>query len=98
MRSTSPGFAISSPRTASPATISFDPSVHASRSGLPPNELDRGQDLIEIPRFKKRGLHLGMVAQDGPVQRVLWFILWLLWGMNGLLSLASSPEEPVELS
>ncbi|ORY34234.1 hypothetical protein BCR39DRAFT_503559 [Naematelia encephala] len=44
-------------------------------------------DMIEIPRFKTRGLNLTIVMKSGPWQRVAWLSLWMGWITNGLLSL-----------
>ncbi|WWD22502.1 hypothetical protein CI109_106995 [Kwoniella shandongensis] len=44
-------------------------------------------ELIEIPRFKKRQLNLGIVRRQGRGQRIAWVGLWGGWLLNGLLSL-----------
>lgn len=46
------------------------------------------EDMIEIPRFKKRQLNLGIVA-GGAGQRAAWYALWAAWLAWGLFSLVS---------
>ncbi|WVQ80870.1 hypothetical protein IAT38_002977 [Cryptococcus sp. DSM 104549] len=52
-------------------------------SGLPEPDVE----MVEIPRFKKRDLNLGMVRKSAVGQRVVWLVLGGLWLINGLLSL-----------
>ncbi|WWC66833.1 uncharacterized protein I206_100740 [Kwoniella pini CBS 10737] len=88
-----PRFAMStSARNPSPApsTISRGGTptpLYAPRSGadgLPPGP---GSELVEIPRFKKKELNLGIIRRRGLRQRVAWLCLWVAWLGNGLLSL-----------
>lgn len=44
--------------------------------------------LVEIPRFKKRELNLGIIA-GSRWQRIAWVCLWAGWILWGLLSLVS---------
>lgn len=53
--------------------------------GLPEEDVE----MIEIPRFKKRELNLGLVRKHPAKQRVAWLALGGLWVVNGLLSLVS---------
>lgn len=53
--------------------------------GLPEEDVE----MIEIPRFKKRELNLGLVRKHPTKQRVAWLALGGLWVVNGLLSLVS---------
>lgn len=46
-------------------------------------------EMIEIPRFKKRELNLGLVRKHRGNQRAIWLVLGGLWVVNGLLSLVS---------
>lgn len=46
-------------------------------------------EMIEIPRFKKRELNLGLVRKHRGKQRAIWLALGGLWVVNGLLSLVS---------
>lgn len=55
------------------------------RMGLPEEDVE----MIEIPRFKKRELNLGLVRKHPTKQRVAWLALGGLWVVNGLLSLVS---------
>ncbi|KAL7418711.1 hypothetical protein Q5752_006394 [Cryptotrichosporon argae] len=48
-----------------------------------PGELD----VVEIPRFRKRELNLGMVRGAGGGERATWICLWILWVGNALASL-----------
>lgn len=53
--------------------------------GLPEEDVE----MIEIPRFKKRELNLGLVRKHRGKQRTIWLALGSLWVVNGLLSLVS---------
>ncbi|WRT63850.1 uncharacterized protein IL334_000775 [Kwoniella shivajii] len=84
-----PKFAMSSSRNPSPSssrqptpTPIFAP--RSGRDGLPPGP---GSELVEIPRFKKKELNLGIVTRRGFGQRIAWLMLWTAWMMNGILSL-----------
>lgn len=55
------------------------------RMGLPEEDVE----MIEIPRFKKRELNLGIVRKHPGKQRAAWLALGGLWVVNGLLSLVS---------
>ncbi|WVQ62642.1 uncharacterized protein L199_000789 [Kwoniella botswanensis] len=92
-----PRFAVSSSspivgrnQSPDPSTISRQGTpipIYAPRSGadgLPP---DPGSELVEIPRFKKKELNLGIVRRRGWGQRSAWLALWMVWLINGLLSL-----------
>lgn len=49
--------------------------------------------VVEIPRFKKRELNLGIVRRHGRHGRwqvAAWMSLWVLWVGNGLLSAVSA--------
>ncbi|KAE8543216.1 hypothetical protein D1P53_000704 [Cryptococcus gattii VGV] len=96
-----PVFAPSSARTAAPFPSSHKPLVSSagfpsrhgqsethesgrlSRVGPPEEDVE----MIEIPRFKKRELNLGLVRKHRGKQRALWLALGGLWVVNGLLSL-----------
>lgn len=48
--------------------------------------------MVEIPRFKKRELNLGIVrghGRNGRRQVAAWVGLWVLWVGNALLSAVS---------
>nr|XP_019048733.1 hypothetical protein I302_02507 [Kwoniella bestiolae CBS 10118]OCF27663.1 hypothetical protein I302_02507 [Kwoniella bestiolae CBS 10118] len=92
-----PRFAVSSSSPIAGRNQSPDPStisrqatpvpIYAPRSGadgLPPGP---GSELVEIPRFKKKELNLGIVRRRGWGQRLAWLGLWAAWLINGLLSL-----------
>ncbi|OCF59651.1 hypothetical protein L486_02323 [Kwoniella mangroviensis CBS 10435] len=92
-----PRFAVSSASPSNGRNQSPDPSsisrqgtpipIYAPRSGadgLPPGP---GSELVEIPRFKKKELNLGIVRRRGWGQRLAWLGLWIIWLVNGLLSL-----------
>jgi hypothetical protein len=49
--------------------------------------------MVEIPRFKRKELNLGLVRKRGPGQRIAWVLLWLVWFINGLAGLVSSPKS-----
>lgn len=53
--------------------------LHRSTSGR--------EDTVEIPRFKRKELNLGIVRRPGPVRRIAWLVLWGVCLGNGLLSL-----------
>ncbi|OCF44116.1 hypothetical protein I317_02070 [Kwoniella heveanensis CBS 569] len=94
-----PRFAVSNARQPSPSSSSRLPTptpTHAPRNetvtssgngigGLPQPRMEEG--LIEIPRFKKKELNLGIVRTRGPRQKAAWIGLWAIWVFNGLLSL-----------
>lgn len=64
------------------------------RMGLPEEDVE----MIEIPRFKKRELNLGIVRKHPGKQRAAWLALGGLWVVNGLLSLVSvNPVRPFAL-
>lgn len=46
-------------------------------------------EMVEIPRFNRKELNLALVRKRGPGQRIAWICLWMMWVMNGLLSLVS---------
>lgn len=46
-------------------------------------------EMVEIPRFNRKELNLSLVRKRGPSQRIAWFLLWLIWLLNGLLSLVN---------
>ncbi|ODN76209.1 hypothetical protein L202_06130 [Cryptococcus amylolentus CBS 6039] len=54
-----------------------------SQMGLPEEDVE----MIEIPRFKKKELNLGLVRKQAAAQRLVWLGLGALWTTNGLLSL-----------
>jgi len=56
----------------------------------------RHAQLVEIPRFKKRELNLGLVRGSGP-WRVAWCTVWVIWLLNGLFALVSRQCHPVYL-
>nr|XP_018266674.1 uncharacterized protein I303_00649 [Kwoniella dejecticola CBS 10117]OBR88832.1 hypothetical protein I303_00649 [Kwoniella dejecticola CBS 10117] len=88
-----PRFAMStSARNPSPIPSSISrggsPSpIFAPRSGTDGLPVVPGSELVEIPRFKKKELNLGIVRRRGLGQRITWLGLWAAWLMNGLLSL-----------
>ncbi|WVQ76193.1 hypothetical protein IAR50_005855 [Cryptococcus sp. DSM 104548] len=55
-----------------------------SQMGLPE---DGDVEMVEIPRFKKKELNLGLVRKRAVMQRMVWLGLGGLWFINGLLSL-----------
>ncbi|KAI9635735.1 uncharacterized protein MKK02DRAFT_44435 [Dioszegia hungarica] len=58
-------------------------------NGIPPERSSmwgKEEGLVEIPRFKKRELNLG-IAGGGLGQRASWGMLWMGWLIWGLLSL-----------
>ncbi|KIR63589.1 hypothetical protein I314_02993, partial [Cryptococcus bacillisporus CA1873] len=69
-----------SSRHAQPETLK---SGRLSRVGPPEEDVE----MIEIPRFKKRELNLGLVRKHPGEQRAIWLALGGLWVANGLLSL-----------
>ncbi|KAK8845551.1 hypothetical protein IAR55_006266 [Kwoniella newhampshirensis] len=83
-----PRFALSTSRDPSPTPsrrLTLSPS-HAPRDGTPgPPQPE--VELVEIPRFKKRELNLGIIRRRGVGQRFAWISLWSAWLLNGLLSL-----------
>jgi hypothetical protein len=65
-------------------------------NGIPPERSSmwgKEEGLVEIPRFKKRELNLG-IAGGGLGQRVGWVMLWLGWLIWGLLSLVRIRAVP----
>jgi len=52
------------------------------------------QEMVEIPRFKKRELHLGIIRKRS--YRAAWIALWVTWVSNGLLGLVCE-ESRIEL-
>ena len=54
--------------------------------------------MVEIPRFKRKELNLGLVRRRGPWQRIGWIMLWLTWLVNGLAGLVSLLMIPRDLS
>ncbi|KIR54980.1 hypothetical protein I315_02216 [Cryptococcus gattii Ru294] len=98
-----PVFAPSSARIAAPSSgpsshkLLVSSAELSSRHGQPetlkPGRLSRvgppeeDVEMIEIPRFKKRELNLGLVRKHRGNQRAIWLALGGLWVVNGLLSL-----------
>ncbi|WWC85815.1 uncharacterized protein L201_000682 [Kwoniella dendrophila CBS 6074] len=91
-----PRFAVSTPNhntnhSPSPAPSSITRQgtptpIYAPRSDadeLPPG---LGSELVEIPRFKKKELNLGIVRTRGWSQRIAWLSLVFMWLLNSLLS------------
>lgn len=71
----------------SPAASRLGGQRAASRRGL-----STGTDatLVEIPRFKKRALNLGIVRKGNDVrQRAAWCALWFFWVATSFLGLVS---------
>lgn len=85
-------------RPAPAKPISTRPSPHFALPSLPQtpaytglaqrHDLPGDPTLVEIPRFKKRSLHLGIVEKRGP-WRLAWSALWTWWLCHALLSLVS---------
>jgi hypothetical protein len=48
-----------------------------------------GEEMVEIPRFKRKELNLALVRKRGPWQRIGWIMLWVVWLVNGLAGLVS---------
>lgn len=57
-----------------------------------------GEEMVELPRFKRKELNLGLVRRRGPWQRIGWIMLWLTWLVNGLAGLVSLLMIPREQS
>ncbi|BEI97353.1 hypothetical protein CcaverHIS631_0209420 [Cutaneotrichosporon cavernicola] len=57
-------------------SFSLSPTPHRTH-------FDSFSSVVEIPRFRKRELNLGIVR--GAAQSVAWFLLWVTWVGNGLL-------------
>jgi hypothetical protein len=57
-----------------------------------------GEEMVEIPRFKRKELNLGLLRRRGPWQRIGWIMLWLTWLVNGLAGLVSLLMIPPDLS
>jgi len=86
----------SSPRLAPSSSQSPSPSPSRQRSPVLVGASSRsgsvagapsGQELVEIPRFKKRELLLAIVGGHSLGPKIAWIGLWVAWLSNGLLSL-----------
>ncbi|WVO16733.1 hypothetical protein L204_104417 [Cryptococcus depauperatus] len=73
------------PRSTQPSQ--FPTRVSRVSGNLTAMGLPEGFEMIEIPRFKKRELNLGLVRKHYFWQRIAWLTLGTLWLANGLLSL-----------
>lgn len=59
-----------------------------------------GEEMVEIPRFKRKELNLALVRRRGPWQRLGWIVLWATWlvnGLAGLVSLLISPRGQADI-
>jgi hypothetical protein len=61
-------------------SFSLSPTPHRAH-------FDSFSSVVEIPRFRKRELNLGIVR--GAAQGAAWFLLWAGWLANGLLTAVS---------
>lgn len=91
-RRSQPKYAASSARQPSPVSsqhLSLQYAQRSQNTSLLPGRAQSVAELVEIPRFKKRSLNLGILRHSGPWQRMAWIGLWLFWLLNGLSSLVS---------
>ena len=78
------------------ARASPDPRKSPSRP-LAAGVAGDGDEMVEIPRFKRKELNLALIRKRGPWQRIAWVMLWLVWLLNGLAGLVSSINHRSEI-